>query len=738
MSTITGTSGNDNLTGTSGNDFFNVYQGGTDTINGAAGDDVINFGAAFTAADTVNGGTGSDTLELKGAYNLTFGATTLSSVEQVKLAAGFNYTLTENDANVAAGQTLTINGANLGAADVLTFDGSKETNGTLFIDGGAGNDSVAMGGHLTAADRINGGGGSDTVYLGGADYSFGFTTETIRNVSDLVLFGGNNYHFVTNDANIAAGQTMNVDGNSIGVGNTEIFNASHETDGNLNFDVGAGTMELTGGAGDDVFFAGTNLTNSDRLNGGAGSDVLYMGGADYNISIGKSVLQSVDNIHLGQGYDYHLTTNGSIATNATLVMDTTNLLSTDTLYLNFSKETAGSVDILGGAAASTIVGTQQGDAFYYGIAGVADFTASDKVDGQGGYDLLYFDGQYTGANAVVLTNAQVVNVEQFIFEYGHSYDVTIAAGTIAANSAFTVDADKLVAGNDLTFNGAAASSTRSLDVIAGAGDDTITGGNANDTFDLSMGGTDTLAAGAGNDTINMGASLTTADQIDGGTGSDVVLIDGVYMNGNDLVLEAGTLSSVEDLQLGNSNPANCYNITTTDPIVAAGKQLVIDGSLLNSGQSLTFDGSAETDGHFLIIGGADADDLTGGAQSDTFAYSTTIGVTGALRDTINAFDFANDRIAFATVSAIATALNAGTVNASTIDANLTSLLTAARLPAHEALLFTPNAGNLAGHTFLIVDGNGTAGYQTGQDLVIELSGALHVANISTADFLAGL
>jgi hypothetical protein len=39
----------------------------------------------------------------------------------------------------------------------------------------------------------------------------------------------------------------------------------------------------------------------------------------------------------------------------------------------------------------------------------------------------------------------------------------------------------------------------------------------------------------------------------------------------------------------------------------------------------------------------------------------------------------------------------------------------------EAVLFKADAGDLAGKLFLIVDENGTAGYQAGQDYVIEMT-----------------
>jgi hypothetical protein len=43
------------------------------------------------------------------------------------------------------------------------------------------------------------------------------------------------------------------------------------------------------------------------------------------------------------------------------------------------------------------------------------------------------------------------------------------------------------------------------------------------------------------------------------------------------------------------------------------------------------------------------------------------------------------------------------------------------------VLFTPDGGNLAGHTFLVVDVNGAAGYQAGQDYVFQLDSGTHLA-----------
>jgi hypothetical protein len=729
MTTIKGTSGDDNLTGTSGNDSFNLSQGGNDTVHGLGGNDVFSFGATFTAADSIDGGDGNDVVKLDGDYSagVTLGATTLVNVESIDLAAGFSYKLTTADATVAAGQSLTVDGSALAAGQTLFFDGSQETNGSLAVHGGLGDDHFAMGAHFTAADRFDGGGGNDSLFLGGANYNVAFGGSTIRNIGDLVLFGGENYRFTENDNNVAAGATMNIDGNGIDGANTLYFNGSHETDGSFNLDAGSGQISFAGGAMSDVFFMGANLTADDRLNGEGGSDVVYLGGADYNLAMGQPTLKSIENVHLNGGFDYHITSGGDIATNATQVWDATALTASDTLSLNFNKETAGSVIVDGGAAATTIIGTQQGDDFDFSVSGQGGLVASDHINGEDGYDRLQLGGDYTGSHALVLTNTTIEDIEEFDFDSGHSYNVTIAAKTAAANVGLTVDASQLSATNSLTFNGAAAGATSTLTITGGDGNDVLTGGAADDVFDLSHGGNDTVSGGAGDDSTLLGGALTTDDRIDGGTGFNSVSLTG----DTTVVLGATTMVDIQQVALGGGAS---YNITTNDATVASGSSLTVNASQLGTGDTLTFNGAAETNGVFDILSGAGSDEFTGGAGADSFIYDNGIALSAATRDIIHAFDFANDKVQFHTVTAIAAAVNAGSVNAATIDANIASILNATNLPAHEAVLLTPQSGNLQGHVFLVVDGNGTAGYQAGSDLVVELQGALHTGSIGTANF----
>src|SRR5262249_48562873 len=134
-------------------------------------------------------------------------------------------------------------------------------------------------------------------------------------------------------------------------------------------------------------------------------------------------------------------------------------------------------------------------------------------------------------------------------------------------------------------------------------------------FDLSHGGADTAQGGGGNDTFTLGATLNSADNIDGGTGSDALSLNGDYAG---LVFEATTIVNVETLQLAGGHS---YNLTTDDGNVASGQTLSVDASALGAADALVFNGAEETDGGFAFVGGAGNDTLTGGAQADTFDLS---------------------------------------------------------------------------------------------------------------------
>ena len=163
---------------------------------------------------------------------------------------------------------------------------------------------------------------------------------------------------------------------------------------------------------------------------------------------------------------------------------------------------------------------------------------------------------------------------------------------------------------------------------------------------------------------------------------------------------------------------------------------------LGAGNHIMFDGSAETDGRFVFFGsdagdfffggaGDDridglggADMLSGGGGSDIFVYTGAERIRrGADYDTIADFDPAADRIDLPGAVAGFGSRDRGRQRCPIASFNDDLAAALGGLGAAQAVWFAPDAGDLAGQIFLIVDGNGAAGYQEGEDYVFAVSGA---------------
>src|SRR5262249_3335445 len=145
---------------------------------------------------------------------------------------------------------------------------------------------------------------------------------------------------------------------------------------------------------------------------------------------------------------------------------------------------------------------------------------------------------------------------------------------------------------------------------------TITGTGNNDTFDLYQGGEDTVQGGGGDDVFRLGATFDAGDRLDGGTGTDKLVLKGDYSAG--VVFNDLTIQNIETILLKQGS----YNLTVADGNVAAGQRLTINGAHLGAGNSLVLDGSAETDGFLAVHGGAGNDTITAGQKADVIDIST--------------------------------------------------------------------------------------------------------------------
>jgi Ca2+-binding RTX toxin-like protein len=158
-----------------------------------------------------------------------------------------------------------------------------------------------------------------------------------------------------------------------------------------------------------------------------------------------------------------------------------------------------------------------------------------------------------------------------------------------------------------------------------AGDNYISGGGGNDFLLLQDGGDDWAVGGGGNDVIYFGTALSARDVVDGRDGRDAVVLQGnvvaVFNDTNLVGIESISLQSGANSFFGDTaNNFYDFSVTTADGNVAAGQQLIVNGSSLRAGEDFTFDGSAEHDGKFLVYGGHGVDILKGGDGVDVFFF----------------------------------------------------------------------------------------------------------------------
>lgn len=316
-------------------------------------------------------------------------------------------------------------------------------------------------------------------------------------------------------------------------------------------------------------------------------------------------------------------------------------------YINISQ---GGTDVVDGGNGNDIIFTGSG------------FDASDSIDGGAGTDQITLRGSYTG------TIGNIVNTEFLGFLSGtstrfggdstarYSYDVTTTNATVAAGLAYIVQANELVAGENLRFDGSA-ETDGSFVIYAGRGNDTLIGGAGADAFFFGEGG-----------------RFTAADSVNGGGGTDQLNLRGAYT----VVFGATTLTNVETIALLSAStagvsaeaPAYTYTLTLADATVAAGQVLRIAAGGLTAAESARVNGSAETNGSFVMTGGAGADILTGGSGADTlvgglgadtltggggadvFQYRSPAETAVAARDTITDFRV-GDLIDLAAIDAVA-------------------------------------------------------------------------------------
>jgi hypothetical protein len=606
------------------------------------------------------------------------------------------------------------------------------------VSGGDGNDVINFGASLTAADTIDGGTGSDRVILSG-DYSSTLTLSdsTMVNVEEIILRTGNSYALATADGNIAAGQSLTINGVALGAADSLTFNGGAETDGRLHVIGGAGDDRLIGGARSDVFdishggedsiqgYLGNDIIRAgakgldagDVLRGGAGNDALELTSGQ-TVVLGPTTLLSIERVLLSGAAAETLTLDAATVASANGAMTFDASAMAGRFILNAAAKDAGVIDVIGGGG---------NDIVNFG----AGFAASDSVDGGGQNDAVHLNGDYS-AGLNFSSASPFTGVGTLYLDGGFTYDLSLGASAISIiNGAAAAQID--IDGSQLT------GLTR---VVGSAGADTFTtnslatafsGGDGDDTLIVAgdaAAGTARLDGGAGMDTLVLGTAVDQTDlhnfeaiDVNPGIGTFSIDIDGkLQAAGNDIeTVDGHLLGATDSLQVrGNDGRGITLGIGGEGNDILAGWRgatLTGGGGADQLGASIHYDGGGEFDyyGH------------------DTFIYNAVTDSTSTAYDTIEEWYSVTDvfKLWFA-VTGVDTEV-VGTPSQQNFDSDLATLVGPSQLAPHHAVMVSPRAGIFNSEGFIVVDANGVAGYQAGQDLVIHVTDTWDV-NLTTADF----
>lgn len=718
-------------------------------FTGGAGNDTFDgsVSSSLSAGDVLNGGSGTDTLTaVLPAISLT---PSLTSVETVNITATGNVTLdlqtstgyktlnnnnsiantvTFNniaDATVAVGITsssgvgdTTVNytdAALSGSADTLalTLNGDSASNATALTitDGGGSNklETVA----ITAT-------GSASVVGGISTTAVGTTKFTVAGSSNLTVTAALGTAVNSLDATNATGNLkftlQNATSETMigGSGNDTLIGGA----ANDSITGGAGNDSITGGAGNDNISAGDGndvidltFTTSDTIDGGSGTDTLTIAAA-VAAATDLTTVTNVETLVVTGANNITLAANVSATTFTVSDAGNASVVTLNSGYTNATTVNVGDLDkVTNNANVELTVAATAANMISGADVTLAGGTGNDTLTlTADGSAALLTNGKITGFETINITPSSTQGSDVVI-----TVDAAYATKLVVNGS--SLRAGTAAADETLTFDGSAQStSSTTLSVSGGAGNDTLTGGAGNDTIagnagvdsiNGASGGADSITAGDGNDTINVGGALTSADVIDGGSGTDTLIVTSISATALTNVTNVETLA----MSGGSSSATLAANLafTTVDMNAAddLAQTLVLATGYTNATTVAVDAGDTVTNNANVALtvnatgAGMVGTTITGGTGTDTLNITADNGTaTFASQLTsinvVNIVDGTAGKDITLTLGAYATAL---TIDASTLDAADSSaadttaeILTVSGASATKALTITVGNG----------------------------------------------
>ena len=516
IESLIGSAGSDKLRGTSGTIFYD---------GGISGND--SFDVSTLANATIHGSaTGQNSLMFHDGVNGVSVDMTNGTYSVGGIATGeFSNIKTVQGTDFA--DSFTLSADNLAIVSGNGDDTILGGSGNATITVGSGNDSISLqSGNLSSVYSVTAGNGNDTIDIGPA--------------ADVTLaLGAGDYHVKADQGlassvfNITAGQsgsdvfdlgdgtgTINLTAGGAVTASTIDFlfatdvNSAYTVKGGTSNVIllGAGSYDITGGAGNDFIIAGNG---SARITGNGGNDrIQVLNAANDAVAYTINGGSGNDSIHVGQG---QFSINGASGSDTITVDETTSLNSSysiaggrqNTIQLGSGSATvtggSGADKIDAGSGAATIAGGggqdtltaihASNESVLYSITGgngndqITLGQGIFRIDGNGGFDTITVSNQSTNNSRYLITG-------------GASNVITLGAGIATVTGG-----------------------TGSDSIVAGTGSASINGNGGNDTLIANASIVDTtrytLMGGANNDSISVGQGQFT---ITGNGGADTISV----------------------------------------------------------------------------------------------------------------------------------------------------------------------------------------------------------------------